>query len=162
ALADERGRHTDDYPDIVALKSKIAETEKQIAHPGKLGADTKLDSNGASTDSATVMPSSPLMQIRSQVKANELEIQNYQRQERSIEDKIAEYRNRLNLTPATEQELAEISRGYEETRANYNSLLQKQNQSQLATNLEQRQGGEQFRVLDPPSLPDKPKSPNRL
>jgi len=162
-LADERGRHTDDYPDIVALKSKIAETEKLVAKlQNKPASDQKDDGAGAQTDSSAIIPSSPLMQIRSQLKANELEVQNYQRQERNIEDKIAQYRNRLNLTPATEQELAEISRGYEESRANYNSLLQKQNLSQLATNLEQRQGGEQFRVLDPPSLPDKPKSPNRL
>ena len=46
--------------------------------------------------------------------------------------------------------------------SNYNSLLQKQMQSQLATSLEQRQQGEQFRILDPPSLPIKPSSPNHL
>ncbi len=43
-----------------------------------------------------------------------------------------------------------------------NSLLQKQNQSQLATSLEQRQQGEQFRILDPPSLPGRPSTPNHL
>jgi hypothetical protein len=46
--------------------------------------------------------------------------------------------------------------------SNYNSLLQKQMQSQLATNLEQRQQGEQFSILDPPSLPNKPSSPNHV
>lgn len=163
ALAEERGRHTEDYPDIVALKGKIAETQSNL---NKLQKDNssvhEQDAAATTADSQSVIASSPLMQIRSQLRANELEIQNYQKEERNIEGKIAEYRDRLNLTPATEQELAEISRGYEESRANYNSLLEKQNESQLATNLEQRQGGEQFRVLDPPSLPDKPKSPNRL
>jgi capsular polysaccharide biosynthesis protein len=66
------------------------------------------------------------------------------------------------MTPETEQGLADISRGYEESKDNYNSLLQKQNQSQLATSLEQRQQGEQFRIIDPPSLPDKPSSPNHF
>ena len=103
-----------------------------------------------------------MMQIRSQLKANELEIQNYQRHAGDIESQIAIYRARLNMTPETEQELADISRGYEESKANYNSLLQKQNQSQLATNLEQNQQGEQFRIIDPASLPDKPSSPNHL
>ena len=74
---------------------------------------------------------------------------------KDLESQIATYRNRLNMTPQTEQQLADVSRGYEESKANYNSLLQKQNQSQLATSLAQRQQGEQFRVLDPPSLPDK-------
>jgi len=66
------------------------------------------------------------------------------------------------LTPETEQELTDISRGYEESKTNYNSLLQKQMQSQLATSLEQRQKGEQFRIVDPPSLPKKPSAPNHL
>jgi capsular polysaccharide biosynthesis protein len=91
-----------------------------------------------------------------------LEIQNYQQREKQIESDIAAYQARLNLTPETEQELADISRGYEESKANYTSLLQKQNDSQLATNLEQRQQGEQFRILDPPSLPTRPSAPNHL
>jgi succinoglycan biosynthesis transport protein ExoP len=103
-----------------------------------------------------------MMQIQSQLKANGLEIQNYQQREKKIESDITTYQARLNLTPETEQELADISRGYEESKANYDSLLQKQNQSQLATSLEQRQQGEQFRILDPPSLPARPSAPNHL
>lgn len=103
-----------------------------------------------------------MMQIQSQLKANHLEIQNYQQSEKKLESDIATYQARLNLTPETEQELADISRGYEESKANYNSLLKKQNDSQLATSLEQRQQGEQFRILDPPSLPARPSAPNHL
>jgi hypothetical protein len=66
------------------------------------------------------------------------------------------------MTPEAEQQLADVSHGYEEAKVIYNSLLQKQNQSQLATKLQQRQQGEQFRIIDPPSLPDKPSSPNHF
>ncbi len=79
-----------------------------------------------------------------------------------MESQITAYQARLNLTPETEQELTAVSRGYEESKTNYNSLLQKQMQSQLATSLEQRQQGEQFRIIDPPSLPKKPSAPNHL
>jgi uncharacterized protein involved in exopolysaccharide biosynthesis len=102
------------------------------------------------------------MQIQSQLQANQLQIQNYEQREKNVESQISDYRARLNLTPQTEQELADISRGYDESMSNYNSLLQKQMQSQLATSLEQRQQGEQFRILDPPSLPIRPTSPNHL
>jgi uncharacterized protein involved in exopolysaccharide biosynthesis len=103
-----------------------------------------------------------MMQVQSQLKANQLEILNDQRHEKDLESTISEYQARLNLTPETEQELTNISRGYEESKSNYNSLLQKQMQSQLATSLEHRQQGEQFRIIDPPSLPDKPSAPNHL
>jgi polysaccharide biosynthesis transport protein len=103
-----------------------------------------------------------MMQIESQLKVNDREISEYQNKEKDIQSQISDYQARLNLTPQTEQELTDISRGYEESMSNYNSLLQKQMQSQLATNLEQRQQGEQFSILDPPSLPSKPASPNHL
>jgi len=167
-LADARSHYTEDFPDVVSLKQTIDETEKlkkQIE--GEIAANQKAVQaastvGAASTDEVQYDSSTPMMQVRSQLKANELEIQNYQRHAVDIESQIATYRARLNMTPETEQELADISRGYEESKANYNSLLQKQNQSRLATSLEQRQQGEQFRIIDPPSLPDKPSSPNHL
>jgi polysaccharide chain length determinant protein (PEP-CTERM system associated) len=168
SLADERAQHTENYPDIAALKGKVAETEKLIKEL-KRGAsseqkqDAAVAGSGAGQgDTTTPTLSSPLMQLRSQLKATELAIDDYLLQKKNIELRISKYEAQLNLTPKTEQELEEISRGYEESKANYNSLLLKQNQSQLATDLELRQGGEQFTLLDPSSLPDKPKSPNHL
>ena len=46
--------------------------------------------------------------------------------------------------------------------ADYDSLLKKKNDSELASSMERTQQGEHFRILDPPSLPTKPFSPNRL
>jgi uncharacterized protein involved in exopolysaccharide biosynthesis len=103
-----------------------------------------------------------MMQMQSQLKVVKLEIDNYEQHAKELESQISAYRTRLNLTPQTEQQLAEVSRGYEESKSNYNSLLQKQNQSQLASSLQQRQQGEQFRILDLPSLPSRPLAPNHL
>ena len=167
-LADARTRYTEAFPDVISLKQKIGETEKlkkdvekEIAANQK-ATKTSSGVGAASTDEMRYDSSAPVMQIRSQLKANEFEVQNYQRRADDIESQIASYRARLNMTPETEQELADISRGYEESKANYDSLLQKQNQSQLATSLEQRQQGQQFRIVDPPSLPDKPSFPNHF
>jgi len=165
-LADLRAKYTDDYPDIVALKDKIATSDqlkKQIE--AEIASKTKqpdpsavpAPSEPGQRDSAT-----PMMQIQSQLTANRLEIQNYEKRQKSLEGQVNAYQARLNLTPETEQQLADISRGYDESKTNYNSLLQKQNQSQLATSLEQRQQGEQLSIIDPPTLPDKPSAPNHL
>ncbi len=167
-LQEARLRYTEDYPDVVQLKDKISQMEK-LKQKIDLGivaneksATPTSDVDPASAVSVQHGSTSPMMQIQSQLKANHLEIQNYQQSEKKLESDIATYQARLNLTPETEQELADISRGYEESKANYNSLLKKQNDSQLATSLEQRQQGEQFRILDPPSLPARPSAPNHL
>ena len=167
-LQEARLRYTEDYPDVVQLKDKIAkmETLKRDINAeitaNEKPAKTTNDVDPAAAVSVEHGSTSPMMQIQSQLKANNLEIQNYQQRQRQIESDITAYQARLNLTPETEQELADISRGYEESKTNYNSLLEKQNDSQLATNLEQRQQGEQFRILDPPSLPTRPSAPNHL
>ncbi len=165
-LAEARSRYTESYPDVVALRQKISDTIKlQKEVDGELAAgQNRAQPAGPGTappDTQQEM-SAPLMQVRSQLKANELEIQNYERHAKEIDSQITDYRARLNMTPETEQELADIGRGYEESKANYASLLQKQNQSQLATSLEQRQQGEQFRIIDPSDFPEKPFSPNHF
>lgn len=163
-LADARSRYTEDFPDVISLKEKLATTEKlrdQVMAGSASVEDVQQPGHG-SVASPLRAVSAPVMQVNSQLKANQLAIRNYEKHATEVETEIETYRARLNTTPATEQELADISRGYDESKANYNSLLQKQNQSQLATSLEQRQQGEQFRVLDPPSIPTRPSSPNRL
>jgi polysaccharide biosynthesis transport protein len=166
-LADERARFTDQYPDVVALKDRIAQTEalrRQVL--ADLASRQKAASKTTNTEPAETVVNpgapTPIMQAQSQLKANELEIKNYEKRESQLEAQIVVYQGRLNSTPETEQELADVSRGYQESKANYDSLLQKQNQSQLATELQQSQEGEQFDVLDPPSLPLKPSAPNHL
>ncbi len=168
-LAAERAQYTDNYPDVVALKDQIAKTEKlkkQIE--GEIATNQK--SGKSSTDPAANLAGeaiqngapTPMMQIASQLKANQLEIRGYEKQQKELQARVTEYQARLNLTPVTEQALADVSRGYQESQKNYDSLLAKQSQSQLATNLEQRQQGEQFRLIDPARLPNKPSSPNHL
>src|SRR5438309_4373840 len=102
------------------------------------------------------------MELESQLKVNKIEIANRQKAIDEIKTKIPDYQVRLNRSPVMEQQLADLTRGYDQSRVNYDSLLKKKNDSELATSLELRQQGEHFRVVDPPSLPIKPFSPNRL
>lgn len=167
-LRDLRSRYTDGHPDVVALKEQISEVERLKKQSEAELAEEKNDAKATSAvDSPAVGEAqhgtpTPIMQVQSQLKANQLEISNIQQHERDLESQITAYQGRLNLTPETEQELTGISRGYDESKSNYDSLLQKQMQSQLATSLEERQQGEAFRVLDPPSLPRRPSTPNYL
>jgi polysaccharide chain length determinant protein (PEP-CTERM system associated) len=167
-LQDLQSRYTAEHPDIIALKEKIAQAEQlKKQAESQMAAIQKDGKTGTAVDPAAAGEvqrgsPTPIMQVQSQLKANQLEISNIQQHERDLEAQITGYRARLNLTPETEQQLTAISRGYEESKTNYNSLLQKQMQSQLATSLEQRQQGEQFRIVDPPSLPKKPSAPNHL
>jgi hypothetical protein len=102
------------------------------------------------------------LQLQSQLKANQAEIANREQAIAGLKAKVNGYQGRLNDAPTREQQLADLTRGYDQSKANYDDLLKKKNQSEMATSMEQMQQGERFTMLDPPSLPGKPDFPNRL
>jgi polysaccharide biosynthesis transport protein len=153
-LTDLKSRYTDSYPDVQKLKAQIAETERQ--KQAMLASPKPTSKRGGEAEST------PLLQLQSQLQANQLEIASRERAISGLEERINEYQGRLNSEPATEQQLAELTRGYEQTKANYDDLFKKKNQSTMATSMEQLQQGERFTMLDPPSLPARPDFPNRL
>jgi succinoglycan biosynthesis transport protein ExoP len=161
-LVDLSSRYTDRYPDVLKLKQQIAKTERLreeiIAAPK---ADPKQAGDSSALGDASNQ-SAPALQIQSQLRANQVEIANREHAIAGLQARISEYQARLNEQPATEQQLAELTRGYEQSKANYDDLLKKKNQSVMATSMEQMQQGERFTMLDPPSLPMKPDFPNRL
>lgn len=165
-LADLSSRDTPKHPDIVRLKQQIADTEKLKEQLGRqLNSNESDDSSGVAghpRSLADLQALSPMLQIEGQIKSNKLEILNRQQEIRRLEAQIDSYQAHLNLTPVREQQLAAITRDHEQSRSNYESLLNKKMQSEMATNLEKRQEGAQFRVIDPPNFPQKPYFPDRL
>ncbi len=163
-LADLKSRYTDEYPDVRKLKEQISNTVKmkqQIEAEMKSAASRPTTAT-APVDDADLKTDTPTLELQSQLKANQVEIANRERSISYLQTQVAQYQARLNQSPIREQELTELMRGYDQSKADYDSLLKRKNESELATNLEQQQQGEHFSVLDPPNLPTKPTSPNRL
>jgi polysaccharide chain length determinant protein (PEP-CTERM system associated) len=74
---------------------------------------------------------------------------------------LAGYQAIIAAVPARETELVELTRDYETLKQIYAGLLAKSEHARAAAELERRQIGEQFKLLDPARLPDRPVSPNR-
>jgi succinoglycan biosynthesis transport protein ExoP len=135
-------------------------------------ADLKAKASAPQTDPDTATatpdapdmrdPSSPMVQLQGQLHANRVEIANRERSVADLKTKVVDYQARLNQEPVREQQLSDLTRGYEQSKANYDELLKKKNESAMATSMELLQQGERFRVIDAPSLPSRPDFPNRL
>ncbi|HKR25970.1 MAG TPA: hypothetical protein VJS11_00900 [Acidobacteriaceae bacterium] len=159
-LVNLRGRYTERYPAVQSLETSIAQTQKdrdQLA--ARLAA---IKTNTTDTTIVDAGQSPELLQLKSQLQSNQAEISNREHDIAKLTTRIDQYQARLNAEPASEQQLAELTRGYEQSRTNYNDLLKKKNDSAMATNMVQMQEGERFSVLDPPTLPGAPDFPNRL
>jgi len=167
-LADLSSHYTDRHPDVRKLKDEIARTEKMRAQllgsaKNKNSVATDSTDNAGQTSVGTDTAQTSLMApIQSQLRSNELEITNREHSIATLKAKVDDYQARLNTEPIREQQLADLTRGYDQSKANYDDLLKKKNESSMATSMELLQQGERFRVVDPPSLPQKPEFPNRL
>jgi polysaccharide biosynthesis transport protein len=160
-LAELRSRYTEHYPEVENLKDEIAKTEKtRSALVAELR--TRANSGRQVEEVADPTQNQPLLQLQGQLQANQVEIANREQAISALKGRVNSYQDRLNAAPAYEQQLADLNRGYEQTKVNYDDLLKKQNDSAMATSMEQMQQGERFTMLDPPSLPPKPDFPNRL
>jgi polysaccharide biosynthesis transport protein len=162
-LADLASHYTDKHPDVRKTREQIARMEKMR---DRIIADKSSGTNSSNPELPATAPfdpkNAPMLELEGQLKANRLEIANRQAEIKEEQDKINQYQGRLNMAPVMEQQFADITRDYEQSKTDYESLLAKKNQSEMSTDLEKTQQGEHFRMLDPPNRPVKPYKPNRL
>jgi polysaccharide chain length determinant protein (PEP-CTERM system associated) len=162
-LADLTSKYTDKHPDVRKTKEQIARTEQMRE---RVVADMKSRAKDSAPEPAAATSldpkTAPMLQLESQLRANRIEIANREAEIKDEQSKINQYQARLNMAPVMEQQFADITRDYDQSKADYESLLSKKNQSEMSTDLEKTQQGEHFRMLDPPNLPVRPYKPNRL
>ena len=139
-----RTRYTDKHPDVI-----------------KLGKIIQLLEGNLPEEALKEDPKDEIL-ARFGAKRAEMEKQVAELKEdtKKIKTEIAVYQNRIEKTPETEQELIEINRNYGNIRSQYNSLLNRSLESEIAVNMEKKQKGEQFRIIDPAKMPEKPYEPD--
>jgi polysaccharide chain length determinant protein (PEP-CTERM system associated) len=144
-LATLKGRYTDLHPDVQRLNARIARLEARLA---------TIPTGDAPRTETTV--------VREQLETANLEVKKLEERRADLERRTTLIRSRVEETPRTEQELADLKRDYDKLNENYTSLLSKKLEAQMAGRLEQRWKGDRFRILDPANLPEKPYFPKPI
>ena len=165
-LAKLRTQFSDRYPDVVQLAAEIATLERELA-----AAKARAPKSEASptTTAAPTPPPPPspvvtpyVLRIKEALSEAQTELKILKTEEGRLRTEIAAYQTRVENIPRREQEFRELSRDYDSTRELYGSLLKRHEEAQLAESMEQRQKGEQFRILDPAVPNPQPAAPNRF
>jgi polysaccharide chain length determinant protein (PEP-CTERM system associated) len=156
-LVSLQSRYTEDYPDVVKTKRDIEQLKRQLQQ-----AESSSPKKPANDDKTTSLLEPPqIQQLRLTVRQYEQTLQEKTREQERLQHDIQVYQGRVQLTPMVEEQYKALTRDYQTALNFYNDLLAKKSQSEMATDLELRQQGEQFRVMDPPNLPVEPSFPNR-
>ncbi len=145
-------QYTPEYPGVIEINRKIADLRRKMAQSP--AAPTSSSAAG-DNDSATVQD------LRARLRAADLGIQAKRAEQAQITRQIHSYQARIQSTPEVEEQYKELTRDTQTSQALYDSDLNKLNQAQQATDLENRQEGETFSLLDPANLPDSPTYPKR-
>jgi uncharacterized protein involved in exopolysaccharide biosynthesis len=149
-------KYTENHPDVLTARKAIkdlekaaADAEKESAAGAAFGPSEDFDPMAAFTE-----------ELEGQLAFTETEIQNLKKEGSKVRTDIATYQKRVENAPLLELMMTNLTRDYGITREAYGRLLNKNEQAQQAENLEKRQKGEQFQLIDPARVPEKPIKPN--
>jgi polysaccharide chain length determinant protein (PEP-CTERM system associated) len=163
-LAEMRSKYSEKYPDVIALRQQIGLLEARVAADGAAALPRgSAPAPRRDGKEVRVAPQNPYIQsLMQQLDQATIDGRTTAAEITTLSAQIGTYQRRIENTPKREQELALITRDHETTREQFRSLLAKRGEADMAADLEQRQKGEQFRVIEPAALPERPTGPNRL
>ena len=144
--------YTEQYPEIRSVKAEIQDLEKVVA--ASKSTDGKIIGEPSAAQLRHVALKAELEEIGQR-------LQSYGQQEKELSSEIAGYARKVDSAPQSERTLAELTRDYELTRTEYQSLLEKQNQAQLEERLSQVKQSSVFRIVRRALLPLEPSAPHR-
>lgn len=164
ALSNLQMKYTDQYPDIQRLKRETEQLESRIkaARQSTAAAGNAVNQSATSPSLDPVIESPEDRRLRAQILSAKQEIASLKEEAARIQKKIDESQAKVDQTPEREQEMLALTRDYENLKRSYDDLKQKKIDADIAKNLELRQKGEQFQILDPANIPESPVLPNPL
>ena len=152
-LTDLKQKYTGRYPDVMEVEAHIRELEARVVAegPGPSGPapDKPVSAAEQSASRQIAVLQDDLATIDRQLASAEAE-------ETRLRRVIADQQSRIDLLPARETQLVELTRDYAAMQETYASLLQRREDAELAAKMERGQKGEQYRILSPASLPTGP------
>ena len=147
-LAGMKQHYTDTYPDVVSAQGQLKALDRQLA-----ALPASPNSNAAPDyDSGT----------RVRLDLIDRELRQHKLQQAALHHAMATYQSKVEAVPALQMQLSELTRNYEASRQNYQSLLDKSFSAGMAQDLESQQEAERFTALDTAKTPEKPFKPKRI
>ena len=152
-------KYTDKHPDVKKLSARIEKLEKKIEEENAKKAEE--ESVEEKTEEESLFGEDfGIASLKPRIKETENQVKQIKSEIKDIEKKMEIYQKRVEDTPKREQELQALQRDYNNVNAIYDSLLDRKLEAEISVNMEKKQKGEQFRILDHARIPEKPISPN--
>lgn len=170
-----RARYYDSHPEVQQALLEVQRLERQ---PRERAAARVAEESGSSMPAAQTAPGGAtavfnadevvrsernrIQELTAQIALVKEDIRNLESRRQRLLAELGEAQQRLLAIPVREQQLASITRDYETSKANYESLLNKKLAADVAAQMERWQKSQKFVMLDPARVPLKPTRPRRM
>jgi len=148
-----RLQYTEQHPDVIANRRLLQQLLAQKADLAK-NKKRSLDP-GASYSPMLQQLNVSLSQAEARVASMRARVSEY-------ENRVARLRTQSTTAPEIEAQLAQLNRDYQVNRENYQKLVERRESARLSGDLSSATDMLQFRVIDPPTVPNRPTGPNRV
>jgi len=149
------------HPDVVARKRLIADLERKVQQDAS-NAPQNPQANGNPVSTAELIRQTRARQYQTEMDKLDRQIALKDAEVVRLRQAVVDYQHRVEAVPGHESEQTDLMRDYDTLQKSYSSLLAKKEDSKISANLERQQVSEQFKILDPARLPEKPSSPDRV
>jgi polysaccharide chain length determinant protein (PEP-CTERM system associated) len=149
-------RYTPNHPDVVSQQRTISELIVRLEGETPVTPPTAPGEIERTMTPAEAAQRKKILDLQAELEVIDHQMTANRAEEARLKQSIAEYQGKVDIVPTRESELVELTRDYSTLQTAYANLLMKRQDSVIAANLERRQIGEQFKLLDAASLPQKP------
>ena len=152
-LARALEKDSPDHPDVIRLQHTVDSLQKAVDAEAAVG----------KRRTATTHSDNPVyIQVKGQLDAVAVDRERAIKHRDELRAKFDDYQRRMSQSPEVERQYHAMSRELETAQLEYKTILAKQTETQVSENLETERKGERFTMIEPPQMPEKPISPNRI
>ena len=149
-LADARAKgYTDSHPDVIALKNQLAAAQSAAAREPVV--------SGASAGASNPV----YIGLQSMRADKQATVAALIQRKAQIEGDLNLLQAKMAEAPGVAAEQGEIERQYQVLKGQYDTLLAQREQMKIASQAQNVADADKFNVVDPPTQPRAPSSPNR-
>lgn len=148
------------HPDLEGAKRRVRDLTTRLDAETRQTAAARANAPRP-TSPAEVQRLARIADLRAEIDEMNRQIARARQEETQARSSAETAQSRLDALPTRETDLIALNRDYDILAGSYKSLLAKREEARIAASLEQRQVGEQFNIIDPARMPERPVSPDR-
>ena len=146
-----RSHYGPSYPDVISKAADIESLKQRINKPGELGQPSSLRSNKR-----------PNPAIAAQMSDLDEQIKKHEARQAQLESRVKFHESAIERVPAAQEQLTSALNDLAAVSDRYKRLEDRKFGADMFSDVEARQQGERFVLLDPAQPPQHPISPNRF